>query len=194
MTTFQDQEDDVIFSEPIKAKDECKVKIIFAELSKPWTVKQGVTGYEGQQYPVMKLTLQIIDTDVECEHEDAKPRLVIEDRFCLEKYPCMKEDKLQWIERQKLYDLESAFGFEPLYVVNEERVEPFITKNGNKVAPKIAGVKHKLNPDFAFTYFDNNGIPKVDNWVDKELLAKVEVEKSETYGDKNVIKRYKRLA
>ena len=194
MTTFQDQEDDVIFNEPIQAKKDCKIKITFAELTE-WKVKDTVTGYEGQQFPAMKLTIMVIDPDVHCEHPDARPR-VIEDQFNLEKYPYLdkKTAEVKWLGRQKVYDLEQALGFEPLFVVNGERVEPYVTRNGNKVAPKTPGVKRKLNPEFASAYFDGNGIPKVDNWIDKELLADIEVEKSEQYGDKNVIKRYKKLS
>jgi hypothetical protein len=94
--------------------------------------------------------------------------------------------------RQNLYELEAALGFDPVFKVNGVTVEPFITKNGNKVAPKIDGVKRFVNPDFMDNYFDALGNPIMANWEGKVLYADIEVEKSLQFGDKNVIKRFVR--
>ena len=82
-------------------------------------------------------------------------------------------------------------------------LEPHVTKTGRKVAPKVEGVKRRINPDFFDAYFkpfetEDDGVvvtkllPVVDNWVGKEILADIELEHDEQYGSKNVVKRFKK--
>lgn len=186
MSIYTEEEDNVQFSEPILAQKNVKAKISFVEKT-TWKNK-----VDGQAYDACKLTIQITDESVKTEHADSKPKLVIEDQFNIVQYPYIdkKTGEIKKLGKQKLYQLEQAFGFDPVFKVNGEVVAPFVTKNGNKVAPKIDGVKHVINPDFFNAYFTSNGEPAIDNWLDKNLCVDIEVEHSEQFGSKNVIARY----
>ena len=190
---FLDQEDDILIYEPILAKKDCKIKISFAETAE-WKVKEHVPGYAGEIYKALKLTVLITDQNVQTENDDAKARLTIEDQFNVVKYPYLskKTGQVEWLNRAKLYQLEDAFGFDPFFAVDGVAVAPHITKNGRKVAPKIAGAKQRVNPDFWTAYFNEDGTPKPDNWIDKEILADIGVDKNEQFGARNTILRYKK--
>lgn len=190
MSKYTEEQDDIQFSEPILAQKGVRLGVSFAEKTE-WEAKtNGMKN--GSKYDACKLTLTISDDSVKTEHADTKPRMTIEDQFNIEAFPYedKKTGKVKKLGRQKLYELEGAFGFDPIFIANGEKVEPFITKSGNKVAPKIEGVKRTLNPDFFNAYFDENGAPRMDNWAAKVIYADIEVEKSEKFGDKNVIKKY----
>lgn len=195
--SWQDEQDEVVITEPIQAKKDCKVQIAAVE-STTWTVKPadkgGAPGYEGQEFQAAKMTLTIIDENVQTEHEGSRPRLTIEHQFNIAKYPYLdkKTGTVRFMGRQHLYDLEEAFGFEPVFVDGEDNpVEPYLTRSGRKVAPKnVEGVSRKLNPAFLSAYFTSDGHPNLE-WAGKVVYADVEVERSEQYGDKNVIKRFK---
>ena len=73
-------------------------------------------------------------------------------------------------------------------------VEPYVTRSGNKVAPKLEGVARILNPAFFGAYFHQDGTVNPTNWVDKDILVDVGVERSEQFGDKNTVKRYKKVS
>jgi hypothetical protein len=186
MSKYLEEEDDVQFSEPIIAQKGVRCGIQFATKS-TWTNK-----VDGNPYDACKLTVTISDDSVKTEHSDAKPKLTIEDQFNLQNYPYTdkKTGEIKKLGRSKLYQLEQAFGFEPVFQVGGKIVEPFVTKAGNKVAPKIEGVKRVLNPDFFKSYFKEDGSPNLDNLVGKIIYADIEVEKSEQFGAKNVISRY----
>lgn len=201
MSRYTEQEDDITFSEPILAKKAVRMGVSFAEKTEwevknkdKWTEEQRLSMQPllGQKVDACKLTLQISDDSVQTEHADAKPRLTIEDQFNIEPYPYpdAKTGAIKKLGRQKLFELEGALGFDPVFKQNGEIVAPFITRTGNKVAPKGEGVKRVLNPDFFDTYFDNLGNPIMSNWEGKVIYADVEVETSEQYGAKNIIKRY----
>lgn len=193
MAGWADEQDEVQFSEPVMAKKDCKVRIDFAE-GVVWTVKAHVPGHEGEAYKALKLAITITDEQVQTEHTDAKPRLTLEHQFNIERYPYLdkKTGAVKWLGRDALYQLEEAFGFEPIFVdAAGNSVEPYIAKTGRKLAPKIEGVKRKLNPDFAAAYFTSEGEVRTDSWIDKEVYADIEIEQSEKFGDKNVIKRFK---
>ena len=197
MAGWNEESDDVIVTEPIVAKKDCKLEIVAAETTE-WKVKEaskgGAPGYEGQAFQPMKLTLSITDEDIQTEHEGAKARLVIEHQFNLAKYPYLekKSGTVKWMGRQALYDLEEAFGFEPLFTdAQGQKVEPYLTRSGRKVAPKsVEGAKRKLNPEFIAAYFTAEMVPNLE-WAGKTVYADVDVERSEQFGDKNVIKRFK---
>src|SRR3990167_599306 len=145
-----DTTDPIIFSEPILAKKDCKVMIV-AAVGSEWTVKEGVPGLAGQKTKTVKLTLQITDPNVQTEHEGARPRLTFEQAFNVESHPYwdQKEGEVRKMHRGVLFSLEEALGFEPLFVTTTgQPVDPYITRNGNKVAPKIEGVQRKPNPEF----------------------------------------------
>ena len=187
MSIYTEEQDDVQFSEPILAQKGVQLKVAFVEKTS-WKNK-----IDGQAYDACKLTLTIAEpSSVRTEHADAKPKLTIEDQFNIVSYPYTdkKTGEKKSLGRTKLYQLEQAFGFDPVFKVNGQVVAPFVTKAGNKVAPKIEGVKRSLNPDFFDAYFDGSGSPRVDNFVDKIIYADIEVERSEQYGNKNVIARY----
>lgn len=178
--------DVVQFSEPIMAQKGVRLGVQSAE-STAWKNK-----VDGQEYQAMKLTLVISDDSVRTEHADAKPKLTIEDQFNLVQYPYLdkKTGETKKLGRQKLFQLERAFGFEPCFQVNGQPVEAFVTKNGNKVAPKIEGVSQVLNPDFVSAYFTPDGKPNVNNWIGKVLYANIGLETSEQFGAKNVVDAY----
>lgn len=186
MSNYLTEADDVQFSEPIMAQKGVKLKVNFAEATK-WKSK-----VDDVEYEAMKLTLDIDDSSVKTEHADAKPRYTIIDQFNLSQFPYTdkKTGEIKKLGRSKLYQLEESFGFDPIFMVNGEKVEPFITRTGSKRAPKIEGVKRVLNPEFMDAYFNGNGSPKMENWAGKQLYANVGVETSEQFGDKNVIEAY----
>lgn len=186
MSIYTEEQDDVQFSEPILAQKGVRLGISFIEKS-VWKNK-----HDGKEYDACKITLTISDDSVKTEHADAKPKLTIDDQFNIVQYPYLdkKSGEMKKLGRTKLYQLETAFGFEPKFQVNGKSVEPFVTRAGNKVAPKIEGVKRVINPDFFDAYYGQDGNPKVDNWVGKIVYADIEVETSEQYGSKNVIARY----
>lgn len=190
MSRFTEQEDDVQFSEPILAQKQVKTKVGFVERAE-WESKTGGQK-DGRKFSACKLTLTIDDSTVKTEHADAKPRLTIEDQFNLESFPYedKKTGEVKKLGRTKLYQLEQVFGFDPVFKVGGNVVEPYVTKSGAKVAPKIEGVKRVPNEDFFNAYFDELGNPRVDNWVDKIVYADVEVEESEQFGNRNTISRY----
>lgn len=188
--SYMTEQDDVQFSEPILAQKGVKLKLNFAEKTE-WEAKtKGVKN--GDKYDACKLTLDIDDDSVKTEHADAKPRRTIEDQFNLQQFPYedKKTGEIKKLGRSKLYQLEEAFGFEPIFLVNGAKVDPFITKTGAKRAPKIEGVKRALNPDFMDAYFSGDGVPKMENWSGKTIYANVGVESSEQFGDKNTIEAY----
>ena len=190
---WADEQDEIQFSEPILAKKDCKVRIDFAEPAE-WKVKETVPGHGGETYKAMKLTVIITDENVQTEHADAKPRLTIEHQLNIEKYPYLdkKTGTVKWLGRAGLYDLEAALGFEPRFVGPDgQQVEPYVTRTGRKAAPKIDGVKQMLNPDFAAAYFHEDGTVNPSNWIEKNVYADIDVERSDQYGDRNVIKRFK---
>lgn len=208
MSKYTEEQDDVSFSEPILAQKQVKCRIDFAS-KEQWEVKPKKDWSQdaqmlmakliGTKFDACKLTLTIIDESVKTEHEGAKAKLTIEDQFNIEGYPYFdkKSGQVKKLGRQKLYQLEEALGFDPVFEVDGEVVEPFITKSGRKVAPKAKGadgqpkeVKRRLNSDFFSAYFDEDGQPIVDNWVDKVIYVDMGVEQSEQYGNKNVVDRY----
>ncbi len=190
MSKYTEEQDDIQFSEPILAQKGVRLGISFAEKTE-WEAKTaGIKN--GNKFDACKLTLTISDDSVKTEHADAKPRLTIEDQFNIEAftYEDKKTGEVKKLGKTKLYQLEQAFGFDPIFKVNGTIVPPFITKNGNKVAPKIEGVKRVINPDFFDAYFTQDGNPVVDNWIGKTVYADVIVELSEQFGNKNAIGRY----
>ena len=194
--SWQDESDEVIITEPILPKKDCKVEIVAAE-SVVWTVKEaakgGAPGHEGEPYKAMKLTLQITDTEIATEHENARPRLTLEHQFNVDKYPYLekKSGTVKWMGRQNLYDLEEAFGFEPIFTNGDGKpVEAYVTRTGRKVAPKGEGIKRHFNPAFTAAYFNADGGPNLE-WAGKTVYADIAVEKDEQYGDKNRITRFK---
>lgn len=178
--------DDIQVIEPIIAQKNVSIEILSAEKT-TWNNK-----VDGNPYDALKLSIKIVDSSVKTEHENAKPKLVFDNQFNVTSYPYIdkKTGETKKLGRENLYQLESAFGFDPVFVVNGSRVEPYITKNGNKVAPKIEGVKRSINPDFFDAYFNADNSPKIENWIGKKLCADIGVENNEQFGAKNVIKRY----
>lgn len=182
------EQDDVQFSEPILAQKGVRLKVNFVE-STTWEDK---TGTNVEATKAVKMTLDLDDDSVKCEHADAKPRRTIEDQFNLGQHPYKdkKTGEVKKLGRSKLYQLEEALGFDPVFMVDGKVVEPFITKTGAKRAPKIEGVKRALNPDFMDAYFTSEGAPNMSNWAGKTIYANVGVERSEQFGDRNTIEAY----
>lgn len=201
---WNETQDEVPFYEAILPKKDCQLKIDFAE-SATWEVKLkekwsaqavgAMESYIGKRYDAMALNLTIIDPEVRTEHEAAQVRRGITHQLNLEKYPYWNEKKgeIGWMGRGAIYDLERALGFDPCFMVGTERVEYATTKAGNKVAPKIDGVKQVINPDFFAAYFNPDGKVNPTNWIDKVIYADIDIEKSEQYGDKNVVTRFKKV-
>lgn len=198
MSRYTEQEDDVQFSEPIQPQKNVRCGISKIEKAewevKPkekWTAddKENMREFVGQKFDACKMTLTISDDSVKTEHADAKPRLSIDDQFNIEPYPFPKNGAVQKMGRQRLYEFEAAFGFDPIFKANGVVVEPFITRTGSKVAPKIAGVKRVINPDFFDAYFDAFGNPIISNWIGKTVYADIEIETSEKFWAKNIIKK-----
>lgn len=184
-----DETDDIQFREPVLPRKNVKLKVNFAEPME-WVAKEAAGEYCGKSYKAVKLQLIVDDPEARCENEDALPKM-IEDVFNVEKYPYGDKNtgELKWLGRSKLYQLESAFGFDPVFVDAEgNEMEPKVTRTGAKVAPK--GAKRKLNQDFVSAYFLPDGTVTPDNWIDKTVYADVDIERSEQYGDKNKVKRY----
>ena len=191
---WQDDADVVSFSGPIQAKKDCKLRIDFAE-GTTWKVKESVPSHAGEEYKAIKLTCTITDENIQTEGENIKPRLVLEHQFNLDRYPYLskKTGAIEWLGRQNLYDLEEAFGFDPIFVNGDgSEVEPYVTRNGRKVAPKVEGVKRKLNAAFTAAYFNEYGIPTPDAWINREVYADIGIEANEQYGDRNRILRFKK--
>ena len=192
------EKDPVIFREPILEQKDVKARITFAEPTE-WKPKEAVRelGEVKESYKACKLTVVLTDIDsVRTEHADALPKPLIDDQFNVERYPYAdkKTGKLAWMNRGKLFNLEEAFGFDPCFVDGEGNpVEPYVTRSGNKVAPKIDGVARVLNPDFVSAYFHTDMTVNPTNWIDKDIVIDVGVEKNEQYGDKNTILRYKKV-
>ena len=197
MAEWQQEQDAVEVFEPIVAKQDCKLEVVSAE-SVEWTVKAtadgGAPGYEGQTFGAMKLTLSITDPDIQTEHEGARPRLTLEHQMNLDRYPYLdkKSGAVKWLGRANLYELEEAFGFDPVFTNGDgQLIEPFLTRTGRKVAPKGEGIKRSLAPAFVAAYFTPEGSPNLE-WVGKQVWADVGLEKSEQFGDRNRIVRFKR--
>jgi len=187
---FQDEQDDVVFTEPVQAKVDVKMKVFFVETSK-WVAKPEAKEFAGLEYKALKVTYKIDDKNVVKEHEDSITKLV-EDQINLEKYPFADKETgtVRFMGRNKLYQLERALGFDPWFVdAQGNPIPPIVTKAGNKRGPK--GAKQMINPDFFQAYFNPDGTPKVDNWLEKVVYADLTLRKSEQYGDKNEVKKYK---
>lgn len=186
MSNMLTEEDDIQFAEPILAQKGVKIEIMKAEKT-VWKNK-----VDGENYDALKLSVVINDDSVRTEHSDAKPKLVVDNQFNVVSYPYMdkKTGTVKKLGRANLYQLETAFGFDPVFTVAGKQVDAFVTKTGSKVAPKIEGVKRALNPDFFDAYFNGDNSPKIENWIGKKLLADIGVEVSEQFGSKNTINRY----
>ena len=184
--TWSNDQDDVQFSEPILAQKGVKLKLNFAESAK-WKSK-----VDDKEYEAIKVILDIDDDTVKTEHADAKAKTTINDQFNLAQFPYKdkKTGETKKLGRSKLYQLEEALGFDPVFLVNGTKVDPFVTKTGSKRAPKIEGVKRTINPDFMDAYFLADGTPNMSNWSGKTLYANVGVETSEQFGSKNIIESY----
>ena len=206
---WQEELDDVVLTEPILAKKDCRLEITAAE-SATWTVKppekggapghgawvdeQGARVWKGEEYQAMKLTLLITDQEVQTEHEGSRPRLTLEHQCNIAKYPYLdkKSGTVKWLGRANLHELEEAFGFEPVFQdAQGNGVAPYVTRTGRKVAPKGEGITRKLNPDFLSAYFTPAGHPNLE-WGGKTVWADIGVESSEQFGDRNKVQRFKR--
>ena len=117
MDSFIEEVDEVQVWEPVLAKKDCKVRIDFAEPAE-WTVKEHVSGHAGEVYKAAKLTVTITDKNVSTAHEGASPRLTLEHQFNVQRYPYLskKTGEIAWLGRQAIYQLEEAFGFDPVFV------------------------------------------------------------------------------
>lgn len=191
---WQEEQDEVISFGPIVAQKDVRLEIAVAEQAQ-WTVKDSVPGHEGEVYPAMKLTLTIADpSTVRTEQENVRPRLTLEHQMNLARYPYVdkKSGEVKWLGRQGLYDLEEAFGFDPVFTNGSgQTVDAFVTRMGRKVAPKGEGIKRSLNPAFTQAYFTADGSPNLE-WSGKTVYADIDVEKSDQFGDRNRIVRFKR--
>ena len=192
---WQDEQDEVVSYGPIVPQKDVKLMIDVAEAT-VWKVKESVPGHVGEEYPAMKLTCTIADpSTVRTEQETMRPRLTIEHQMNVARYPYLdkKSGEVKWLGRQGLYDLEEAFGFDPVFTNGDgQPVEPLITRTGRKVAPKGEGIKRSLNPAFTQAYFTSDGSPNLE-WTGKTVYADIDVERSEQFGDKNRITRFKRV-
>lgn len=191
--SWQQEQDEVQFSEPVLEKRDCRMEIVAVE-STSWTAKEGTGEYAGISYPAMKLTLTITDPDVQTEHEGARPRLTVEHQCNLAQYPYRdkKTGEVKKLGRASLYELEEALGFDPVFTNGDGQVvEPFITRTGRKLAPKgVEGVKRQLNQDFVSAYFTADGGPNLE-WAGRAVYADLGLERSDQFGDRNVIRRFK---
>ena len=211
MSKYLEEQDEQTFSEPILAQKNVRCGISFAahtqwkvQAKKDWTPEQAaqMQSYIGQKFDALILTLMISDDTVKTERADAKPKLTIEDQLNLEGFPYPERNtgQVKKMSRQKLFQLEGIFGFEPIFKVDGEIVPAYVTKTGNKVAPKVEGkvVQRILNPDFFNAYFlvdansfgEEQAMPRVEEWVGKTIYADIEVQRSEKFGDRNAIARY----
>lgn len=173
--------------EPVMEKKDCKMKVLGAEKHN-WKPKEG-TGVT-EETPAMKLQLQIDDEGAVCENSDAMPSLNINDFINLAPHPYVsKSGEVAKLRTGKLFQLQRALGFEPLYIgEGGEPVEPKVSKTGKKYCP--AGASEKLNPDFIEAYFDEQDEPRFDAWIGRDIVAHVVVRKSEEYGNSNEVKSY----
>ena len=193
----QRQKSDVY--EAIKAKKDCEIEILNAEMGKSWKHK---TQADSGSYKVpgetrvMKLTIQITDSNVETENSDAKPRRKIEDMVILEPHPYVdqKDGTTKYMKLEKLFQLQQFLGFDPKFVDAEgNEVEPYVSRTGRKSCPKGASIA--LRPEFVKAYFDDSEEPRFDAWMNLKGVASVGLKKQseeETmqYGAKNEVKRY----
>src|SRR3990167_8533714 len=187
MGMYSDEADAVISSEAVMPLKKCALQISFVERN-DWTAK--TEEHKGEKFPALKVTYRITDERAKTESADANVKAV-EDVLNLVKFPYTDKEtgEVKWLRRGKLFEIERAFGFEPVFVNEQGQVlEPRVSKKtGGKYGPK--GSSQKLNPDFEEAYFDASGNPKVDNWSDKEVLADIDIERSEQFGDRNKVKR-----
>ena len=187
MGMYSDERDAVVSNEPIMPLEKCRLEITFVERN-DWTSK--AEDHKGEKFPALKVTYKVIDERAETESKDANVKAV-EDVLNLTKFPYTDKTtgETKYLRRGKLFDLERALGFEPVFVDESGKaVEPRVSKrNGNKYGPK--GSSQTLNTDFEDAYFDAGGNPKVDNWIDKEVLADIDIERNEEFGDRNKVKR-----
>src|SRR3990167_629498 len=140
MSKYTEAADTVVFKEPILKQDNVRLVVGFAEKVQ-WKSKA-----DGNMYDGCKLTLTIADDSVKVESAEAMMKTTIEDQFNIEPFPYLdkKTGETKTLGRGKLYDLEGALGFEPVFVdASGNEVEARVTRTGNKVAPKIDGVKRK---------------------------------------------------
>lgn len=189
---WSDEGDEVQVFEPIMVQKAVKCRINFIE-GVIWTVKDHVTGHAGHQKAAAKINISIIDDSVRTEHEEAKFKTDIDYQFNLDRYPYIskKTGEVAWMGRSAVFQLEEAFGFEPVFVnAIGDTLEPYITRNGKKVAPKVEGAKRIFNKAFFGAYFNTDDTINPDNWIDKEVYADIGIERSEQYGDRNVIQRF----
>ena len=193
--SWQNEQDDVVAYGPVLPKKGVKLEVA-AAVGATWTVKAegegGAPGHEGEAYPAMKLTLTLKDDSVQTEGEHIRPRTTIEHQLNLGRYPYLskKDGSVQWMGRSGLYGLEESLGFEPIFVdAAGAVVPPHITKAGRKVAPKGENIKRQVNPDFMKTYFHADGTPNLE-WAGKTVHADLEIERSEKFGDRNVVSRF----
>lgn len=207
-----EQEDEVSFPCCIKPKKDVEVIIRSAEPME-WRLKDEV--YEAADpltkelfdskaddagviaFKAVKLVIEVSDENIEPETEGGQLKRTIESVFNIERYPYVNKrtGSISWLSRNTLFSIERAFGFDPCFVDEDgNEVEPFVTRNGNKIAPKnVSGVRQKLNEDFSKTFFDDEGNPKSENWEDREVLVNIGIQRSDQYGDKNTVKSFKPL-
>jgi len=175
--------------EPIMEKKDCRIKILGATKHN-WKPKEatGVT----EETNAMKLELSIEDDDAVTENKDAKARKRIDDYINLAPHPYVdKSGEKQMLRPSKVYQLQRALGFDPVFVGDAgEPVPPRITRTGAKACP--VGCHERLNPDFLDAYFDSNDEPKFGSWVDKDVIAHVGVDPgTEEFSPSNKVRSYK---
>lgn len=189
---LRDNRDKVEFKEVILDQKKVACEIVDA-IPMDWTAKEGTGEFAGKKYRAMKLQINITDPSIQTENSDARPKTLIDDVMNLERFPYVsKEDgSVQWLRTGKLYQLEKAFGFDPCFEdADGNDLEPYVTRTGNKVAPKVDGVRQKLNPDFVQAYFNEDDSPKTLEWAGKKIRVDIGTRKSEQFGDKNTAKNY----
>ena len=191
MARWAEEQDEIVVREPIQPKKDCQVRIEAAE-AEEWIVKEHVPGEAGKAFKAMKLTLTITDEAVQTEHENAQPRRTLDHHLNLDRYPFLdkKSGTVKWMGRQGLYGLEEALGFDPIYLKEGQPVEAYVTRTGQKRAPKGEGITRQLNPAFVAAYFHPEGTPNLE-WANKTVYADIGIEKDEQYGDKNRIVQFK---
>lgn len=193
--SWQDEANDVEYSEPVQPKRDCQIELQGA-LPETWIVKESVTGYQGHQTKCVRVTCRIIDPNVTTEHEEARPRLVFDQTFNIERHPYFnkKVGEVRFLSRGLLHSLEEALGFDPIFHdADGNPVEPRITRNGTKTAPNRPGIKQLLNPAFVSAYFTPEGVPNLE-WSGKQVYCDLGIEESEDgqFPPRNRILRFKR--
>lgn len=143
---------------------------------------------EGKTTLGIMVTLNVTDPSARCENSDAKPGQ-IKEYINLEVHPSQAEGK-KATYISKAMSLMEALGFEPQFLDAEGNVsEGVVTRTGRKVAPK--GGHTRYNPDFIEAFFqkaeDGQEEPKFGVWSGLKVYAKLGIEKSEQYGDKNKV-------